>query len=96
MNALILAASLSTIALGGGDVNTQPVTEPVTPALQRVAFAEFFQQDPLRKTDVTIAGDALNRVRWERTPPAFPGDRPGVLIADYDIRELAGEAERRS
>jgi hypothetical protein len=54
------------------------------------AVANYFQTNPLADPTTFIAGDALERVTYELSPPAFPGDRPGSLTARYDSTASGG------
>ena len=57
---------------------------------QPALVASYFQTDPLADSTTLIAGDALDRLTYEASPPAFPGDRPGSLTARYDSTRPSG------
>jgi len=53
-------------------------------------FADWFGRDPLDRRDLVVAGAGLERVEYEASAPAWPGDRPGSLRARYDSSAPAG------
>ena len=55
------------------------VTSIAPAARERVGI--WFQSDPFVRPDTVVAGAALDRLAWNASPPAFPGDRPGSLTA---------------
>jgi hypothetical protein len=48
------------------------------------ATVELFEDDPTLDPAVAVDGTALLRLQWQADAPAFPGDRPGSLVATYD------------
>jgi hypothetical protein len=51
---------------------------------------ETFRSDPAASGRTVIRGAALERVHWRRDEPAFAGDVPGSLLAEYDSSAPAG------
>ncbi len=47
------------------------------------ALVVSFGTDPAVDPGVVVSGAALDRVTWNDDAPAFPGDLPGSLTADY-------------
>jgi hypothetical protein len=45
---------------------------------------EFFSGNPLLDAETVLEGAAFDRVQWLDDAPAFPGDAPGSLVANYD------------
>ncbi len=75
---LLVLACMLPAAAGGGAVPAPG------------AFVVPFDVDPALDPGVVTAGEALSRVTWNDDTPAFPGDRPGSLTADYTSDLPAG------
>ncbi len=73
---LVLACAVPILA---GDAVPAPGTLVVT-----------FGTDPAEDPGLVVAGAALDRVTWNDDAPAFPGDLPGSLTADYTSDLPAG------
>lgn len=64
------------------DRTGEPVVAPGGPV--ELLVADYFTRDPSERTDLVVAGDWEHRVSHRLSPPAWPGDRPGALLARYD------------
>ncbi len=49
-----------------------------------VTALDFFSSNPLLDAETVLEGAAFDRVQWLDDAPAFPGDAPGSLVANYD------------
>jgi hypothetical protein len=79
---LILVAVLSAGAIRAGSVPARP--EGPGPGAPPIDVATYFLEDPTLDTSSVIAGAALDRLTHSRDTPAFNGDRPGSMQANYD------------
>ena len=92
------ARSLAARAIPRGLLLALAFTVVLVPGLARAggavpappAAAVTFGTDPAADPDVVVAGAALERVTWNADGPAFPGDLPGSLTADYTSDLPAG------
>ena len=79
---LILVTVLSTSALRMGSVPAKP--EGRGRGAPPIDVARYFVDDPTVDPTSVVVGAALDRLTHRPDTPAFRGDRPGSLQADYD------------